>query len=252
MTQDDERLNEIASLLARLAPDGSKALKFAYRAVGSSFEQAFIPDGMAAAEARLPQSGIHPLLRDLRTRMYEDGDGTWLEMDLTVRSRPEAASLADDDAPAWEVRYKSVDEITFADEITPLAASEELRMFPQEARRVPPLDGGPVLRPGHGGPVRPPRLLCPGRPGIGLARRPRRAVHGGARATAGRRAPRGRGPVPGGPPGRRMLVGRPRAPGLGGRADGERRKRREARLRRPRRRRRVRGGRGARRGPARR
>ncbi|SFO32840.1 hypothetical protein SAMN04489713_105105 [Actinomadura madurae] len=137
MTQDDERLNEIASLLARLAPDGSKTLKFAYRAVGSSFEQAFIPDGMTAAEARLPQSGIYPLLRHLRARMYEDGDGTWLEMDLTVRSRPEAASLADDDAPAWEVRYRSVDEITFADEITPLAAFEEMRMFPQEARRVP-------------------------------------------------------------------------------------------------------------------
>ncbi|MFB4308708.1 glycohydrolase toxin TNT-related protein [Actinomadura sp. GTD37] len=131
--EQDTRLDEIASLLLHLAPGGLTSMKFAYLAVGASFEQAVIPDGHERTESLLPFSGVLPLLRELRSRMHVEGDGTWLEMNLEVHLRPGA----DGGVPHWEVRFKSVDEITSTDEITPAAAAEELRMFPQEPHRVP-------------------------------------------------------------------------------------------------------------------
>ncbi|WP_149263092.1 glycohydrolase toxin TNT-related protein [Actinomadura sp. K4S16] len=135
--EQDARLNEIAALLVHLAPGGTESMKFAYSAVGTSFEQAAVPYGFNRTEALLPFTGIYSLLRDLRSRMHVEGDGTWLEMDLKVELRPASSSLADGGIPRWEVRFKSVDEITFMDEIPPAAAAEELRMFPQEPHRVP-------------------------------------------------------------------------------------------------------------------
>lgn len=137
MAEQDARLDEIASLLLHLAPGGLMSMKFTYCAVGTSYEQAVIPAGFERTESLIPDSGVLPLLRDLRSQMYVEGDGTWLEMNLTVHLRPGTTSLADGGVPAWEVRFHSVDEITFMDRITPAAAAEELRMFPQEPHRVP-------------------------------------------------------------------------------------------------------------------
>ncbi len=41
--EQDSRLNEIASLLLHLTPGGLTSMKFAYFAVGASYEQAVIP-----------------------------------------------------------------------------------------------------------------------------------------------------------------------------------------------------------------
>ncbi|WP_301177643.1 hypothetical protein [Actinomadura geliboluensis] len=128
--EQDARLDAIASLLARLAPDGAESLEFAYRAVGSSFEHAGLPFTARNIESLLPSSGVYPLVRELRSLMHVDGDGTWLEMHLKLRLRPAAA-------PEWEVRFRSVDEITFMDDVPPAAAAEELRTFPQAPHRVP-------------------------------------------------------------------------------------------------------------------
>ncbi|MEU8123213.1 glycohydrolase toxin TNT-related protein [Spirillospora sp. NPDC049024] len=135
--EQDERLDEIASLLVHLAPGGLESMRFAYSAVGTSLERGVLPFGSMETEALLPHSGVYPLVRELRSRMYVEGDGTWLQMDLKVHFRPAATSVTDGGTPRWEVRFKSVDEITFMDEITPAAAAEELRMFPQEPHRVP-------------------------------------------------------------------------------------------------------------------
>lgn len=135
--EQDARLDEIASLLVHLAPGGTSSVKFAYFAVGASYEQAVIPNGGERTGSLIPDSGVLPLLRELRSRMHVEGDGTWLEMNLKVHLLPGTTSVADGGIPRWEVRFKSVDEITFMDEITPAAAAEELRMFPQEPHRVP-------------------------------------------------------------------------------------------------------------------
>ncbi|NVI91991.1 hypothetical protein [Actinomadura sp. BRA 177] len=135
--EQDSRLNEIASLLLHLTPGGLTSMKFAYFAVGASYEQAVIPYGFETTESLIPDSGVLPLLRELRSLMHIEGDGTWLEMNLNVHLRPGVTSVADGGTPAWDVRFHSVDEITFMARITPAAAAEELRMFPQEPHRVP-------------------------------------------------------------------------------------------------------------------
>jgi hypothetical protein len=128
--EQDARLDAIASRIAPLAPAGAKSLEFSYRAVGSSFETAVLPFTARPIEARLPSTGVYPLVRELRSLMYIDGEGTWLEMNLKLRLRASAA-------PEWDVRFQSVDEILFADEVPPAAAAEELRAFPQAPHRVP-------------------------------------------------------------------------------------------------------------------
>jgi hypothetical protein len=135
--EQDVHLNEIASLLFQLAPDGTESMSFAFFAVGTSYEHAVIPFASKRTESLLPLSGIFPIARELRSRMYVEGDGTWLEMNLNVHFQPGKTSLADGDIPRWDVRFKSVDEITFMDDIPPAAAAEELRLFPQEPHRVP-------------------------------------------------------------------------------------------------------------------
>ncbi|GAA4234960.1 hypothetical protein GCM10022254_41090 [Actinomadura meridiana] len=135
--EQDVYLNEIASMLFHLAPAGRESMKFAFFAVGTSYEQAAIPSVSKRTESLLPLSGIFPIARELRSRMYGEGDGTWLEMNLNVQFQPGTTTPADGDAPQWNVRFKSVDEITFMDEVPPAAAAEELRMFPQEPHRIP-------------------------------------------------------------------------------------------------------------------
>jgi hypothetical protein len=135
--EQDARLDEIASLLVHLAPGGTSSVRFTYFAVGASYEQAVISNGWERTESLIPDSGVLPLVRELRSRMHVEGDGTWLEMDLQVHLLPGTTSVADGGTPRWDVRFKSVDEITFMDRIPPAAAAEELRMFPQAPHRIP-------------------------------------------------------------------------------------------------------------------
>ncbi|WUH98130.1 TNT domain-containing protein [Spirillospora sp. NBC_00431] len=154
MSEQDRYLNDIASLLTHLAPGCWELADFNYRAVGTSYEKCVIGGGLAHprelrkhndatpawmndTEALLPRSGVYPIVRELRSRMYEEGDGTWLEMNLKVHCRPGRTSLPDGDTPLWEVRYQGVEEITWTDEIPPSPAAQELQMFPQEPHRIP-------------------------------------------------------------------------------------------------------------------
>ncbi|MFI0350662.1 glycohydrolase toxin TNT-related protein [Actinomadura sp. 9N407] len=152
--EEDRCLDDIASLLVHLMPGGWELASLSYRAVGTSFEYAVIggglvhprlpnrhneatPTRMREAEELLPLSGVHELLRDLRSRMHEKARGTWLEMNLKVRCRAGETSDLDGPRPLWGVSYKYADEISWADEVPPAAAAEELLAHPQDAQDVP-------------------------------------------------------------------------------------------------------------------
>lgn len=154
MTQDDERLNEIASLLARLAPDGSKALKFAYRAVGSSFEQAFIPDGMAAAGRDSRSRASIPCCATFApacTRTATARGWRWTSRSAPVqRRRRSRTTTRPRGRSATRASTRSRSRTRSRRSPPPKSCGCSPRR-----RGASPLDGGPVLRPGHGGPVRP-------------------------------------------------------------------------------------------------
>ncbi|MBE1533357.1 hypothetical protein H4W34_003190 [Actinomadura algeriensis] len=156
----DERLNEIASLLVHIMPECWEQAHVVYSAVGASFEAVTIGGGLAdpgflneynrasvgsmrEAEELVPVSGVYELLRELRSRMYEEGRGAWWRMVLIVRCHADSPSPSAEGLPQWKVKFEYPQHIDWRDDdfwrenITPAAAYEDLTMFPRNAENIP-------------------------------------------------------------------------------------------------------------------
>ena len=145
--REERLLDRIATLLVHLYPGGWEKADLAYCAVGRSYELVAINGGLVhprrlnrhrpstatafhAAEELLPESGVFDLLRRLRSEMYEEGRGTWVEFCLEV-------FCAIGGKPKWTVRYEWPDEIVWWADVPAAAVEEELRLFPRDEEHVP-------------------------------------------------------------------------------------------------------------------
>ncbi|MFD0691553.1 glycohydrolase toxin TNT-related protein [Actinomadura fibrosa] len=151
--QEDALLNDVATLVVHLLPGGWERASLTYRAVGESFESITLGGGLVSrrvsehnpdtvarfgpAEELLPESGIYDLLRRLRSGMYQDGRGTWMQVRLDVEcpvsGKPFWGVTFDwpDDAQQWE-QY-----VSWEDRVPPRACAEELRLFPRPDASIP-------------------------------------------------------------------------------------------------------------------
>ncbi|OLT10825.1 hypothetical protein BJF79_25475 [Actinomadura sp. CNU-125] len=155
-SEEDRYLQDIATLLVHLTPGAWEKVSLVYGAIGTSFERALLRGTLAnrrflkkdasttagaflSAEKLLPESGIYPLLRQLRTGMFEEGRGTWIYIHLDVH----CSRTNNPEEFLWGVTYKYFDEYPQFEDgkwmqgVPASAFAEELRLFPRPLRHVP-------------------------------------------------------------------------------------------------------------------